>query len=113
MEDLAASVMLRHPEDDVPTAVSRLRSVWSGLLRNSHWANSAAVVHTKRSLVESGLAQENHGVITIIRDAGQLSEEASAKRRRLLDIPLDRRLHKGKLELTRSETSCDGCRLSS
>ena len=103
MEDLACSVLLRHPQDDVPTAVSRLRSVWSGMLRKHHWANSQAVLHTKRTLVESGLAKESAGVVSIIQDSAELTEEASAKRRRLLDIPLDRRLFKGELELMRSE----------
>ena len=103
MKDLACAVLLRHPHDDLPTAVSRLRSVWSGLLRNHHWANSQAVLHTKRTLVESGLAIESSGVVSIIQDSSELSEQASAKRRRLLDIPLDRRLLQGKLELMRSE----------
>ena len=102
MEELAACVLLRHPLAHVSTTVSHLRSVWSGSLRSGSWANSDAALHTKRALVETGLAKEDNGVISIIQDLGELSEEAAAKRRRLLDIPLDRRMHKGKVELIRS-----------
>ena len=103
MEDLACAVLLRHPNDDLPTAVHRLRSVWSGMLRSNHWANSQAVLHTKRTLVECGLASDSSGVVSIIQDSSELSEQAAAKRRRLLDIPLDRRLFQGKLELMPSD----------
>ena len=98
MQELAACVLLRHPFEDVSTTVS----VWSGSLRSGSWANTDAVLHTKRALVETGLAKEDNGVISSIQDLGELSEEDAAKRRRLLDIPLDRRLYKGKLELIQS-----------
>jgi hypothetical protein len=101
MEDLACAVLLRHPNDDLPTAVTRLRSVWSGLLKRNHWANSQAVLHTKRTLVEAGLACETSGVVNIIQSS-ELSEQAAAKRRRLLEIPLDRRLFSGKCQLMSS-----------
>ena len=102
MEDLACAVLLRHPHDDLPTAVTRLRSVWSGHLRKHHWANTQAVLHTKRTLVEAGLASETSGVVNIIQESSELSEEAAAKRRRLLEIPLDRRLFSGKCQLMSS-----------
>jgi hypothetical protein len=102
MEDLACAVLLRHPNDDLPTAVTRLPSVWSGLLKRNHWANSQAVRHTKRTLVECGLASESSGIVSIIQDSSELSEQAAAKRRRLLEIPLDRRLFSGKCQLMSS-----------
>ena len=102
MEELACAVLLRHPNDDLPTAVTRLRSVWSGLLKRNLWANSQAVLHTKRTLVEAGLACETSGVVNIIQESSELSEQAAAKRRRLLEIPLDRHLFSGKSQLMSS-----------
>jgi hypothetical protein len=56
-------------------------------------------------LVEVGLAKEHNGSISIIQDVDELSEDAGVKRRRLMDIPLDRGLYKGKLILQRSDPS--------
>jgi len=83
------------------------RPLWSGSLRCASWANSDAVVHSKRALVEVELAKEHNGSISIIQDVDELSEDAAVKRQRLMDIPLDRRLYKGKLILQRSDPPCN------